>query len=145
MRPLFLLPSSTIPTILSSTTTTTTPLPLLINDETSLILSAAATAVTADPTIVALQSVLDPTLNILSLFMLSRIVISWYPETNLNEAPFNIIAWPTEPLLKSIRGVVPPAFGVDITPVVWLGVFTFLHEILVGEQGLLTLKIKYGI
>lgn len=55
------------------------------------------------------------------------------------------MAWPTESLLRSIRNVVPPAFGVDITPIVWLGIFTFVHEILLGQQGLLTMKIKYGI
>ena len=72
-------------------------------------------------------------------------VISWYPTTNVNELPFNLVVWPTEPLLKVTRGAVPPAFGVDITPIVWLGVFTFLHEILLGQQGLFVMKIKYGI
>lgn len=76
---------------------------------------------------------------------LCRVVLSWYPMTNLNEMPFNLVAWPTEPLLRAIRNAVPPAFGVDITPIVWLGLFSFLHEILVGQQGLLTMKIKYGI
>ena len=59
--------------------------------------------------------------------------------------PWILVAWPTESLLRSIRNVVPPAFGVDITPIVWLGIFTFVHEILLGQQGLLTMKIKYGI
>lgn len=72
-------------------------------------------------------------------------IISWYPKTNLNEVPFNFVAWPTEPLLKMIRGIIPPSFGVDITPIVWVGVFTFLHEILLGQQGLFTMKLKYGI
>lgn len=72
-------------------------------------------------------------------------MISWYPQTNVNEAPFNFVVWPTEPLLKVTRNVVPPAFGVDISPIVWLGIFTFLHEIFLGQQGLFTLKLKYGI
>jgi YggT family protein len=73
------------------------------------------------------------------------VVISWYPTTKVNEFPFNVAVWPTEPLLRLIRGAVPPAFGVDITPIVWLGVFTFVHEIILGQQGLLTMKLKYGI
>ena len=92
-----------------------------------------------------LSTVLGPFLNIFSFAMLCRVVISWYPTTNLNELPFNLIAWPTEPLLRAIRGVIPPAFGVDITPIVWLAVFSFFSEILLGQQGLLTMKIKYGI
>lgn len=63
----------------------------------------------------------------------------------LNELPFSLVVWPTELLLRSIRGVIPPAFGVDITPIVWLAIFSFLNEILLGQQGLLTLKMKYGI
>jgi uncharacterized protein YggT (Ycf19 family) len=55
------------------------------------------------------------------------------------------IVIPTQPLLQIVKGVVPPAFGVDITPVFWLAIFTFVHEILLGQQGLLTMKIRYGI
>ena len=77
--------------------------------------------------------------------MLCRIVLSWYPKANANEVPFNIIVWPTEPLLRLVRGSIPPAFGVDITPVVWLGLFSFMNEIFLGQQGLLTMKMKYGI
>ena len=76
---------------------------------------------------------------------LCRIVLSWYPNFNVNELPYSIVVWPTEPLLRLVRGTVPPAFGVDITPVVWLGIFSFVNEILLGQQGLLTMKMKYGI
>mmetsp|Transcript_47104 Transcript_47104/g.87496 ORF Transcript_47104/g.87496 Transcript_47104/m.87496 type:complete len:171 (-) Transcript_47104:208-720(-) len=98
-----------------------------------------------EPWVQPLASVLGPFLNIFSFAMLCRVVISWYPTTNVNELPFNIVVWPTEPLLRAIRGLVPPAFGVDITPIVWLAVFSFFNEILLGQQGLLTMKIKYGI
>ncbi|EJK63942.1 hypothetical protein THAOC_15372 [Thalassiosira oceanica] len=77
--------------------------------------------------------------------LLVRIVLSWYPTANANEVPFNLIVWPTEPLLRLVRGSIPPAFGVDITPVVWLGLFSFMNEIFLGQQGLLTMKMKYGI
>ncbi|CAJ1942426.1 unnamed protein product [Cylindrotheca closterium] len=88
---------------------------------------------------------LGPFLNFLSFAMLCRVVASWYPETNLNKVPWIFVAWPTEPLLRLVKGVVPPAFGVDITPVFWLAIFTFLNEILLGQQGLLVMKMKYGI
>lgn len=87
--------------------------------------------------------ILDPTLNFLAFAMLCRVIISWYPSQNINEFPLNVVSWPTEPLLKTLRPIIPPAFGVDITPIVWFGVFTFLHEILLGQQGLFTMKMKY--
>mmetsp|Transcript_31745 Transcript_31745/g.62921 ORF Transcript_31745/g.62921 Transcript_31745/m.62921 type:complete len:183 (-) Transcript_31745:49-597(-) len=107
--------------------------------------SKATESIATDPWVVPLMSVLDPTLNILSFAMLCRIVISWYPNTPLNNFPYSIVVWPTEPLLAPTRGVVPPAFGVDVSPIVWLGLCSFFHEIFLGQQGLLTLKLKYGI
>lgn len=89
--------------------------------------------------------VLDPFLNLMSFAMLARVVLSWYPEQKVTDMPWAIVFFPTEPLLRSVKGFVPPAFGVDITPVFWLAIFTFIHEILLGQQGLLTMKIKYGI
>ena len=72
-------------------------------------------------------------------------VLSWYPDRNIAEFPWVIVAFPTQGLLKAVKGIVPPAFGVDITPIFWLAIFTFIHEILLGQQGLFTLKLKYGI
>ncbi|CAM9419362.1 unnamed protein product [Laminaria digitata] len=60
-------------------------------------------------------------------------------QLDLNSAPQNLVAWPTEPILKPTRAVVPPAFGVDISPIVWVMICTFLHEILLGQQGILNL------
>ncbi|KAL7560021.1 hypothetical protein ACA910_013512 [Epithemia clementina (nom. ined.)] len=89
--------------------------------------------------------IMDPVLNFFSFAMLARVVLSWYPKIKLSEMPWAIVALPTEPFLRIVKGVVPPAFGVDITPVFWLAISTFLHEILLGQQGLLIMKIKYGI
>jgi YggT family protein len=71
--------------------------------------------------------------------------LSWYPDRNIAEFPWVIVALPTQGLLKAVKGFIPPAFGVDITPIFWLAIFTFIHEILLGQQGLFTLKLKYGI
>jgi len=151
-------PSASLSTLASTTTTaagasTTTSLNLLpvadmtatAADASILLQSSALLLSETEPWVQPLANVLGPFLNVFSFAMLCRVVISWYPTTNLNEFPFALAVWPTEPLLKLIRGAVPPAFGVDITPIVWLGVFTFLNEILLGQQGLLTMKIKYGI
>jgi len=113
----------------------------------SAITSSSASLLISEtePWVQPFASVLGPFLNIFSFAMLCRVVISWYPSAKLNEVPYSIAVWPTEPLLKLIRGSIPPAFGVDITPIVWLGIFTFMNEILLGQQGLLTMKMKYGI
>ena len=125
--------------------TTTIPIDMTTIIPIDAVQSATLLLSETEPWVQPLANVLGPFLNIFSFMMLCRVVISWYPTTNLNEFPFALAVWPTEPLLKLIRGAVPPAFGVDITPIVWLGIFTFFNEILLGQQGLLTMKIKYGI
>jgi len=71
------------------------------------------------------------------LLFIFRIVLTWYPQIDLNRFPFNLVAWPTEPLLVPTRKIVPPIGGVDITPIVWVGVFSLLRELLLGQQGLI--------
>lgn len=102
-------------------------------------------AATTEPWVQPLSIFLGIFFNALSFAMLCRVVLSWYPTANVKEFPWIAIVLPTEPLLRAIKGAIPPAFGVDITPIVWLAFFTFLNEILLGQQGLLTLKMKYGI
>ncbi|MDB9315406.1 YggT family protein [Spirulina sp. CS-785/01] len=70
------------------------------------------------------------------LFIL-RIVLSWYPQVELNRFPLNAIALPTEPFLSPTRKIIPPLGGVDISPIIWVGIISLLREILVGQQGLL--------
>ena len=98
-----------------------------------------------EPWVQPAATALDIFLNFMSFSMLSRVVLSWYPSANVKQFPWIFVVIPTEPLLRAVKGIIPPAFGVDITPVFWLGLFTFVHEILLGQQGLFTMKMKYGI
>lgn len=83
--------------------------------------------------------IIGPFLGLMTFLFIFRIVLTWYPQVNLNRLPFNLIAWPTEPFLVPLRKIVPPLGGVDITPIIWVGIFSLLREILLGQQGLLTM------
>jgi YggT family protein len=74
------------------------------------------------------------------LFVL-RIVLTWYPQVDLNRLPFNLVAWPTEPLLARTRKLIPPIGGVDITPILWVALVSLLRQILLGQQGLINLLL----
>jgi len=76
-------------------------------------------------------------LAVMIFLFIIRIVLTWYPQINLNSFPWNIAAWPTEPFLAVTRKIVPPLGGVDITPIIWVGICSLLREILIGQQGLL--------
>ena len=83
--------------------------------------------------------ILGPFLGLMIFLFIFRIVLTWYPQVDLNRFPFNLIAWPTEPFLVPLRKLVPPLGGVDITPVIWVGIFSLLRELILGQQGLLTM------
>ncbi|MFM7447227.1 MAG: YggT family protein [Leptolyngbyaceae cyanobacterium] len=78
----------------------------------------------------------------MTLLFIIRIVLTWYPQANLSQFPFSLVALPTEPFLSATRKVVPPMGGVDITPILWVGIFSLLREILLGQQGLLTMMSR---
>ncbi len=81
--------------------------------------------------------ILGPLLGLMIFLFIFRIVLTWYPQVDLNRLPFNLVAWPTEPFLAPVRKVIPPLGGVDITPIIWVGIFSLLREVLLGQQGLL--------
>ncbi|KAI3454565.1 hypothetical protein Pfo_011228 [Paulownia fortunei] len=82
---------------------------------------------------------LGPFLSAFGFLFILRIVMSWYPKLPVDKFPYVIAYAPTEPLLVQTRKLIPPLGGVDVTPVVWFGLLSFLNEILVGPQGLLVL------
>jgi YggT family protein len=81
-------------------------------------------------------------LGLFTLLFILRIVLTWYPQVEATRFPFNLIVLPTEPLLVPLRKIVPPIGGVDISPIIWVGICSLFREILVGQQGLLTLIHK---
>ena len=69
---------------------------------------------------------------------LTRIVLSWYPQVDESKGFWLLVVWPTEPVLKITRKVIAPIGGVDVTPVIWVGVVSLIRELSVGQQGLLS-------
>jgi YggT family protein len=83
--------------------------------------------------------ILSPVLGLMIFLFIFRIILTWYPQVDLNRLPFNLIAWPTEPFLIPMRKLVQPIGGVDITPIIWVGIMSLVREIMLGQQGLLTM------
>lgn len=81
-------------------------------------------------------------LGVMTFLFIFRIVLTWYPQVELTRFPFNLVALPTEPFLAPSRKLIPPLGGVDITPILWVGLFSLAREILLGQQGLITLAMK---
>ena len=78
-------------------------------------------------------------LGLLILMYIFRIIMTWYPQIPLKQFPYILITLPTEPLLFVLRKLIPPIGGIDISPVISVGIFSLLREMLLGQQGLLTM------
>ena len=91
------------------------------------------------------RPILDTFINVMSVFFLVRVVVSWYPKTDLKKMPYNLATWATEPILSPLREILPPAFGVDISPIACIMVLSFIREVLVSQQGILSLLEKSAI
>ena len=86
----------------------------------------------------ALHLILGLLLAAWTLAFLLRIVLTWYPQVDLSKGAWPVVAWPTEPVLAVSRRVIAPIGGVDVTPVIWVGLISLVRELLVGQQGLLS-------
>ena len=74
----------------------------------------------------------------LILAFLLRIILTWYPKIDLRTGFWPIIFLPTEPILAATRKIFAPIGGVDVTPIIWVGLLSLFRELFLGQQGLLT-------
>ena len=93
----------------------------------------------------ALDLTLGILLSFLTLVFLIRLILTWYPKVDLNKGFWLLIAIPTSSILNVTRKLIPPIGGVDVGPVIWIGIISFLREILDGQQGLIKLAILKSI
>jgi YggT family protein len=87
----------------------------------------------------AASAVLGPLFAVSTILFIVRIVMTWYPSVPYTKLPWVLAYAPTEPLLKPTRALVPPVGGVDVSPIIWVMMISFMNEILLGKQGLLVL------
>ena len=84
-------------------------------------------------------------LSYLTVVFLVRLIASWYPKIELNKGLWLFISIPSSSILNLTRKLIPPIGGVDVGPVIWIGIISFLREILVGQQGLIKLALHTHI
>jgi len=92
-----------------------------------------------------LDITLGLSLSLLTLAFLIRLIMSWYPKIDTSEGLWIIVLLPTSSILKLTKKIIPPIGGVDVTPVVWIGLISLIREILVGQQGIIKLILKANL
>ena len=81
----------------------------------------------------------------LTLAFLIRLIMSWYPKIDTTQGLWIIVIFPTRSILKFTKKIIPPIGGVDVTPVIWIGIISLMREILVGQQGIIKLILKANL
>ena len=68
--------------------------------------------------------------------------MTWYPKIDGKSSFWIIVTLPTNKILNITKKIIPPIGGVDVAPVIWIGIISFMRELLVGQQGLIKLAIQ---
>ena len=84
-------------------------------------------------------------LSYLTIIFLIRLILTWYPKIDLSKGLWVLISIPSSSILDLTRKLIPPIGGVDVGPVIWIGVISFLREILGGQQGLIKKVIQKNL
>ena len=92
-----------------------------------------------------LDITLGMVLSFLTVAFLIRLILTWYPKIEINKGIWLFISIPTSSVLNLTRKLIPPIGGVDVGPVIWIAVISFLREILVGQQGLIKLAMNKNL
>tara|TARA_B100000609_G_scaffold170065_1_gene144395 strand:- start:70 stop:384 length:315 start_codon:yes stop_codon:yes gene_type:complete len=92
-----------------------------------------------------LDLILGILLSYLTIVFLIRLILTWYPKIDLSKGLWLLISIPSSFILNITRKIIPPIGGVDVGPVIWIGVISFLREILVGQQGLIKIALHTNI
>lgn len=79
-----------------------------------------------------------------TLLFLARLVLTWYPQVDCTQGRIRWVGALTEPLLAPTRALIQPIGGVDVAPVIWVGVVSLARELLVGQQGVLTQVVRHA-
>jgi YggT family protein len=68
--------------------------------------------------IATLLSVLSRTLEIYSLILLVRVLLSWFPNMDWSNPVLSTVSSITDPYLNAFRGLIPPIGGLDLSAIV---------------------------
>lgn len=77
-----------------------------------------------------LLSVLSRTLEIYSLILLVRVLLSWFPNLDWSSPVLSSVSAITDPFLNAFRGLIPPVGGLDLSSLIAFIALQFLQTLL---------------
>merc|ERR1712118_237403 len=83
-------------------------------------------------TVAIIRLIAQPIFGTLSLLMIVRIIMTWYPQIDGEKFPWSVAYKPTEPFLSITRRLVPALAGIDISPIIVVAILSFFNETVLG-------------
>ena len=79
-------------------------------------------------------SVLGQTLQIYSLILLVRVLLSWFPNLDWSNPVLGTVSSITDPYLNAFRGLIPPIGGLDLSAILAFLALSFGQSLLVNAS-----------
>lgn len=87
-------------------------------------------------------SVLSRTLEIYSLILLVRVLLSWFPNLDWSNPVLSSVSSITDPYLNAFRGLIPPLGGLDLSAIIAFLALSLAQQLL-GSASLTMLAGPY--
>ncbi|MFB2982527.1 YggT family protein [Microseira sp. BLCC-F43] len=87
-----------------------------------------------DTAVVLLITTLAQFLQIYSVLLIIRILLTWFPNVNWYDPPFSILAQLTDPYLNIFRSFIPPLGGMDFSPILAILLLNLVSSLLASLQ-----------
>lgn len=68
--------------------------------------------------------------NLYTLILTVRILLSWFPNINWYDPPFSILSQLSDPYLNLFRSIIPPLGGIDLSPIIAFFVLQIVSQLL---------------
>lgn len=73
-------------------------------------------------------------IQIYSILLIIRILLTWFPNIDWSSAPLSILSQLTDPYLNIFRSVIPPLGGIDFSPILAFLLLNFISQLLGALQ-----------
>ena len=86
-----------------------------------------------DP-LVTLFQVLSQTLQIYSLALIVRVLLSWFPNLDWSNPVLSTVSSITDPYLNAFRGLIPPLGGIDLSAILAFVALNLMQQLLLNAS-----------
>ncbi len=84
--------------------------------------------------VASLLRVLSQTLEIYSLVLIVRVLLSWFPNLDWSNPVLTTVSSITDPYLNAFRGIIPPLGGLDLSAILAFIALSLMQNLLTSAS-----------